>query len=250
VVFDPSALAHGQFAAHEATHLGQHPAAFLVLRPADRPVGMGVEVLRAQAVPRTQRYDAHTVGAEPEVIGYGSRSRALDGGPPKHLLIALGQACEGHPHQGAVDARTRVVCRGGRRRRLQGSVFGRDGAQLATGVIDGDGAHGGQEIGAEVGQGAFTGLDEVIDPQTRLRHDVLSGRASAVTVRDGIRGGQVATPQLGVGLGIAPSNQPQEGDVVSLRPGLPPDLRLSRHDETLPSTPRPRSMTDVEPLCL
>ena len=135
-----------------------------------------------------------------------------------------------------VDTRARVVCRRGRRRCLQARVFGRDDPQLTARIIDGDGAHRGQEIGTEVGQRTLAGPDQVIDPQARLSDDVLSGGASTVAVGHGIRGGQVPTPQLGVSLGVSAPDHPQEGDIVSVRPLLPPEQRWCRHNEP-PSLP-------------
>ena len=223
VLLDPGTLSDWKLAPHEAPHLGQSPAALLVLGPADRAVGMGVEVLRPQAVPRPQGDDTHAVGRQAHGIGNGGGRRAFDRGAPQDLLVTLGKPSKGRANQCVVDARARVVCRSGRRRCLQARVFGRDDPQLTARIIDGDGAHRGQEIGTEVGQRTLAGPDQVIDPQARLSDDVLSGGASTVAVGHGIRGGQVPTPQLGVSLGVPAPDHPQEGDIVSVRPLLTPE---------------------------
>ncbi len=142
VLLDPGLLSHREFAADEPAHLSEHPTALFILRTPDGTVGVRVEVLRAKTVAGPQRYDADTVGGEPHRVGNAGRSRALNRGLPQDVLVTLSEPGEGNAYEGMVDARSRVVCRGGRCRRLKAGIFGGDHPQVAAGVINGDRAHG------------------------------------------------------------------------------------------------------------
>jgi hypothetical protein len=103
-------------------------------------------------------------------------------------------------------------------------------------MVDGDGADRRQEVRPEVGQRALAGPDEVIDPQAGLGNDILSGGAPAIAMGDAIGGGKVATPQLGIRLCIAVTDQGQEGAVISVNPSLPPQYGWRGHVRPLPSS--------------
>jgi hypothetical protein len=103
-------------------------------------------------------------------------------------------------------------------------------------MVDRDGADRRQEVRPEVGQRALACPDEVIDPQAGLGDDILSGGTPAITVRHAIGGRKVATPQLGIRLGIAVTNQGQEGAVISVNPSLPPQYGWRGHVRPLPSS--------------
>lgn len=135
-------LPHRQLAADEAPHLCEHPRALGILRPLDRPVGVGVKVLRPEAVTGAQRQHAHAIGGHAHRRGDHGGGRAFDGRVPQHLLVALRQAPEGRPDEVVVDGRGRVIGLDRRCRRLERGILGRDGAQLGAGGVDGGGAHG------------------------------------------------------------------------------------------------------------
>ncbi len=245
---DPRSLADRELAAHEATHLGEHPAAFFVLGPADGPVGVRVEVFHAQAVAGPQGHHADPVGRHSHRVGHGRGRRALDRRAPQDLLVTLGQARERDPHQGMVDTRAGVVCRRCRSCCLKTGVLGRHDSKITTGMVDGDGPHCRQEVGPEVGQWALADPNEVVDPKARCGHDILGRGAAAVAVGHGIRGGQMATPQLAVGVRVPCTHQPEQGGVISVDVRLTPDNGWRGHDPSLLARLLP--LTDAGPLCL
>jgi hypothetical protein len=236
VFFDAGSLAHGELAPDEATHLTQYPCALRVLGPADRAVGVRIEVLGAQAVAGPQGDNTDAVGGQSHGVGDGGRRSPLDSGLPEDLLVTLGKPSKGAAHEGMVDAGGRVVCRRGRCCGLQRLVLGGNRTQLAASMVDGDGAHCRQEVRPEVGQRALTGPDEVIDPKAGLGDDVLGRGPPAVAVGDAIGRREVAAPQLGIRLGVAITNQGQEGAVISVNPSLPPQYGWRGHVRPLPSS--------------
>ena len=230
MLVDAGLLPNRHLAPHIAAHLGQHPAALVVLRAADGAVGMGVEVLRPQAVASAQRHDAHTVGGHPHGARDRGRRGALDRGVPQHLLVSDRQPLEGRTHQVVVDGRRRVVCRCGRCGGVEDRVLGRHGAQLSARRIDRRRLDGRQEVGPEVGRRSLARPDQVVDADTRLTHDVLSGRATAVAMRHGIRRRQVPSPQFCIRVRIPVAHQAQQHGIIRVCPGLPPDPGSCRHN--------------------